>query len=454
MGFRDSIPAGLQEILQNGLLYHAFEDPLVATFLYDRGAKNQPWPGSVGSQGIMTRSGLMSPVPTPVTCSDASANTYGFEQYSVFMDQWGNSKDTNMAVSAMALASELLNYNRILGINAAETLDLVARAALYSHYGAGFSWATETTSASTSLTVADGTGFQYNPQAVSTSGSNPGEGNAAPVVNQLAPVSGSNPLPVTINGVANTVTGVTFTGQAPGPGVMLAPATLTLGSAATVTNGQAVLSSIAPVSFRPNARATANQLVAGDIATLSLFQSAVTRLRRQKVPTIGGAYTAFISPQTIDELWQDSAFQLAYRGRADSPAYRDFSVEGPIGQDGTFYGRFAGIDWIVTTNGPSDDSPLTNQGAVQYWRPIVCGQESLIRAPFAEMERLVTDMQAGGTVEVDMIKGVARILRAPLDRFGQVLTSTWSWIGGYAVGTDLLTGDSTAYKRAVVVEHA
>jgi hypothetical protein len=57
---------------------------------------------------------------------------------------------------------------------------------------------------------------------------------------------------------------------------------------------------------------------------------------------------------------------------------------------------------------------------------------------------------------------VARILRAPLDRLGQVLTSTWSWIGGYSVGTDLLTEGgypnsavaSALYKRACVVQHA
>jgi hypothetical protein len=42
-----------------------------------------------------------------------------------------------------------------------------------------------------------------------------------------------------------------------------------------------------------------------------------------------------------------------------------------------------------------------------------------------------------------------------------VLSSTWSFIGGYAVGTDFLmergvpqtTGNSAVYKRAVVIEH-
>jgi hypothetical protein len=63
-------------------------------------------------------------------------------------------------------------------------------------------------------------------------------------------------------------------------------------------------------------------------------------------------------------------------------------------------------------------------------------------------------MTSGSTVEIKELGGVVRILRAPLDRLGQVLSSTWSWIGGYTTGSDILTGDNAVYKRAVIVEHA
>ncbi|MGH9917514.1 MAG: hypothetical protein ACRD6W_01375, partial [Nitrososphaerales archaeon] len=80
MGFREVIPASLQEILQNGLLDRTFQDALVPALLYDTLADVKPWAGAVGSTGIFTKGGLMTPQTTPITGSDASAGSYGFEQ--------------------------------------------------------------------------------------------------------------------------------------------------------------------------------------------------------------------------------------------------------------------------------------------------------------------------------------------------------------------------------------
>jgi hypothetical protein len=443
MSFRDALPASLQEIVQNGLLDRVFDDALVPLFLYDTLADIRPWGAQLGSQSILTRAGLMAPVTTAVTGSDASASAYGFEQYSVKMDQFGNSIDTNMAVSAQALASKFLEDNKQLGINAAQSMNLIAQLSLYGAYGEGTTYATAGSTSSTTLDVADASGFAFAPVTLSTtSGVEAATGVAVP---QLQPVSGSNPLTVTVNGVANTVTGVTITAGH-------ASDTLTLGTAVSATTGWAVVSSIAPVQYRPNARTSASTLVAGDVATLALFESAVTRLRSQNVHPVGGAYTAHIAPQTLNELFQDANFRQVYQGRADTPAYENLTLgSGASGNSGIeFLGRFVGIDWVLNNVTPTG----TNPSGVTYYRPIVCGDGCLIKAPFESMGSLVSTLNAGSTVQVDMIGGVARILRAPLDRFGQVLSSTWSWIGGYTVGTDMLTGDSAAYKRAVVVEHA
>lgn len=439
MGFRDDIPASLQAIVQDGLLDRIYENALVPLFLYDRLAELKPWGGQMGSQAIMTRAGLMPVSTTPITGSDATASAYGFEQYSVKMDQWGNSIDTNMLLSAQALASKFIEDNKTLGINAAQTLNEVAQQSLYGAYGEGTTYVTTASTTSTALIVGDATGFANAVVDLPTTNSNPATGLTGEAVPTLAPVSSSGALPIAVGGVANTVTGVD-----------IATNTLTLGTAISATVGQAVVSSIAPVQYRPNGRASSASLVAGDIATLALFQSAVTRLRTQSVPTVGGAYTAHVSPQTIDELFQDPAFQRVYTGRSDSSAYTNFHVGDSVGDGAEFMGRFAGIDWIMNTVTPT----ATNASGVEFYRPIVCGQGSLIKAPFDRMGDLLADLNAGSTVQIDMIGGVARVLRSPLDRLGQVLSSTWSWVGGYTVGTDLLTGDSAAYKRAVVVEHA
>jgi hypothetical protein len=246
-------------------------------------------------------------------------------------------------------------------------------------------------------------------------------------------------LTVTIDGVANTVTGCDLTTN-----------TLTLGSAISASVGWSVLAATASPQVRPGARATGYNIVSGDVATLAVFQSAVTRLRAMNVPRIKGAYVAHVAPQTVEELFQDTNFLLAYRGAAASPAYRNFEPGDSLGDTGEFMGRFSGIDWVLDTLTPT----YTNPGSVEVYQPIVCGDGCLIKAPFSEMADLISAMQAGSTVQVDEIAGVVRILRAPLDRLGQVLSSTWSWVGGYTVGTDLLTGDGAIYKRAVQIEHA
>jgi len=439
MGFREVVPASLQEILQNGLLDRTFEDALVPAFLYDSLADKKPWAGAVGSTGIYTKSGLLTPQPTPITGSDASTGTYGFEQYQVKMDQYGYSIDTNMLLSAMALASKFLEDNKVLAINAAQTKNLLAQSALYGAVGTGQTWVTTASATSTALIVNNANGFTNAVANLSTTGSNPAEGLTGQATPTVVPVSGSNPLNITVGGVANTVTGVD-----------LATNTLTLGTAISATVGQAVISSVSSPQIRPNSRASGYNITASDLATLATFQSAVTRLRAQNVPNIKGAYTAHVAPQTVEELFQDNNFLLAYRGRGDSPAYRDFQPGDSMGQGGEFMGRFSGIDWILNTVTPT----YVNPGSVTVYQPVVCGDGCLIEAPFSEMADLISAMQAGSTVQVDMIGGVVRILRAPLDRFGQVLSSTWSWVGGYTVGTDVLTGDAAIYKRAVQIEHA
>ena len=428
MSFYANLPAGLQEILQNGLLERVFQDALIPEFLFDELAEIKPWGGAMGSQSIMTRAGLMVPTTTAVTGADAPVGTYGFEQYSLFMEQYGNSIDTNMAVSAQALASKFLEDNMTLGINAGQSINRIARNTLYNAYAGGNTWVTATSTTSTALVVNSAIGFDKAQQTIAGQTGNT-EGINVSNVPQYNPVSASNPLSITVGGVANTVVGIN-----------LSTNTLTLGTAISATLNQDVVALIAPVSYRPNARATAADLVSGDIATLSLFESAVTRLRSMNVPMLNGAYTAHVSPQTWQELFQDAAFQRVYTGRNESPAYKDFSLS---------QGRFIGIDWIMNNELPTENTP----GGLPVYQPIVAGKNSLIKGPFSEMADLVTQMNAGSTVQIDMVNGVARILRAPLDRFGQILSSTWSWIGGYSVGTDMLTGDSATFKRAVVLQH-
>ena len=482
-GFRESLPASLQAILQNGLLDHVFEDALVASFLYDTLADVRPWPGGLGSTSIMTRGGLLTPNTVPITGNDAAVSGYGFEQYQLQMNQYGGSIDTNMATSAMALASKFLEDNTKLGIMAAQSLDLVAQASLYGAYSGGNTYTTG--AQSTSYTpVADLTGFGQTLVADSTTNTNAAEGNQGVAVPSLVQVSASNPG-YFLNGVQGiwSYTGWQQLGAAGTQGTATNPAgagnlsgcVAVSGVLGAMAAGQSIVtclpactgvyggnnvvattySPLAPYIVRPNAKTSQWGLQSTDVATLATFRNAVTRLKSQHVPQLKGAYTAHVTPQTVAELFLDTEFQSAYRGGAatTSPVYPDNVVGSNIGGDATFLGRLAGIDWIENTVTPVVYNPAAGfQGAI--YRDIVVGADALIKGPFQDQAGLLASMTSGSTVEIKELGGVVRILRAPLDRLGQVLSSTWSWIGGYTTGSDILTGDNAVYKRAVIVEHA
>lgn len=482
-GFRESLPASLQAILQNGLLDHVFEDALVASFLYDTLADVRPWPGGLGSTSIMTRGGLLTPNTVPITGNDAAVSGYGFEQYQLQMNQYGGSIDTNMATSAMALASKFLEDNTKLGIMAAQSLDLVAQASLYGAYSGGNTYTTGAQS-TTYTPVADLTGFGQTLVADSTTNTNAAEGNQGVAVPSLVQVSASNPG-YFLNGVQGiwSYTGWQQLGAAGTQGTATNPAgagnlsgcVAVSGVLGAMAAGQSIVtclpactgvyggnnvvattySPLAPYIVRPNAKTSQWGLQSTDVATLATFRNAVTRLKSQHVPQLKGAYTAHVTPQTVAELFLDTEFQSAYRGGAatTSPVYPDNVVGSNIGGDATFLGRLAGIDWIENTVTPVVYNPAAGfQGAI--YRNIVVGADALIKGPFQDQAGLLASMTSGSTVEIKELGGVVRILRAPLDRLGQVLSSTWSWIGGYTTGSDILTGDNAVYKRAVIVEHA
>lgn len=419
-GVRPTLPAAIQAIMQNGMLDRTFRDALQPEFLYAALADQEPWQGGLGDTKTFTRKGLLTPATTPVTGSDPSAATYSIEQWSVVMDQYANSVDTNMLQSAMTLASKFLADVQQLGINAGQSINQVARNKLFAGYMGGSTWCTTAGSSDTSLIVQSVNGFQN-----------------VMVNGVLTPVSATNPLTITCNGVANTVTGVN-----------VGTSTLTLGSARVDVQGDPIIAANAPTIIRPSGIATGFNLVAGSVATLALFRAAVARLRSMNVPTFGGYYTAHIDATTEQELFNDSDFKQALQGRVDSPIWMGLSI-----------GRFSGIDWVRNIEAPTVPSG-TGGSTVTAHRPIVMGANALVAAPFQDT---IAGLLAGTGVEdvpsIRMVNvadsiDVALIVRPPQDRLQQNLSTTWSWVGDYGVPSDSTTGDAALYKRACVVEHA
>lgn len=418
---RSTLPAAIQAIMQNGILDRVFRDALIPEFLYPAIADSMPWQGSLGDTKTFTRKGLIAPTTTPLAGADiAGASTYSIEQWSVTMDQYGISVDTNMLQSAMTLASKYLADVQTLGINAGQSLNRIARDKMYRAYAGGRTWCTAAATTDTSIIVQSVNGFTHV------------------LVNGVpTPVSATNPLDVTINGVANTVTGVNA-----------GTSTLTLGTTRVDVVGDPVIAANAPVSVRPGATpaATAFQLTAGtDTADLATFRAAVVRLRKMNVPTIGGYYTAHIPPDTEAQLFADTDFKQALQSRVDSPVWRDLSI-----------GRFAGIDWVRNNESPTVLGTSTQ--LVTVFRPIVVGAGALVAAPFEGTGSLLSGTGVEDVPSIRMVEAapstqVALIVRPPSDRLQQNVSTSWSYVGDFGVPSDSQTGDAALFKRAVVVEH-
>jgi len=414
---RSTVPAAIRAMMQNGILDRVFQEALRPNFIFPAIADAMPWQGGLGDTKTFTRKGLLAPATTPITGSDTSAATYSIEQWSVTMDQYGQAVDTNMLTSSMALASKFLADVETLGINAGQSINQIARNKLFKAYAGGRTWCTTAGSSDTSIIVQSTNGFE------------------TVLVNGVpTAVSASNPLSVTIAGVANTVTGVN-TGTS----------TLTLGTARADVVGDSVVAANAPVSVRPTG-GSAYDLGTSNVATFALFRSCVTRLRKMNVPTVGGYYVAHIDPDTEAQLFSDSDFKQALQGRVDSPIYTDLSI-----------GRFGGIDWVRNIEAPTLLGG--SAGNVTVHRPIILGAGALVAAPFEGMGDLLRGSGVEDVPDISMIEAapgvqVARIVRPPQDRLQQTLSTSWSWVGDYGVPSDSTTGDAALYKRAVVLEHA
>jgi N4-gp56 family major capsid protein len=422
---RSALPAALQPMLQNGFLEQVFKDALFPELLFPKFADVDPWTAGLGSSRTSTRKGLLPVVTTPITGSDASVATYALEQWSVYMDQYGQGVQTDMMANLTALASKYAADVATLGLNAGQSINQLARNKLYTAYKGGRTWVTTTAGSGTSIAVHDLEGFGFK------------NVNGVPTA-----VSASNPLAVTIAGVANTVTGVSGTA---GPG------TLTVGTATAVTVGGAVVSTSAPVTIRPTGN-SAFDLGAGNIATLSLFRAAVARLRKMNIPTVNGNYVAFIDPDTEAQLFADADFKVAATGAIESRVFRDMSL-----------GTFLGIDWVrnnetvTITDGGTAASGVA--GTLTVHRPIVMGAGALVSAPLEGQGQLLNGTGIQNIPNINMVNvapgvDVVIIVKPPSDLLQQKLNTTWSWTGDFGVPSDANTGDSAVFKRAIMIEHA
>ncbi len=442
-------PAALQPIIQQGFLARRFQTGLKSTLGFRAIADRVTFPGRIGQTITETRRGLKAPVETPtaVTANTGLDNgmtptSWTVEQYSMGIDQYNDTLDLNMVSEGVGIARQFLANAEVNGTQAVQSLDRIARNTLFygnsggnvldvgGYLGGNTSVSTALGADASTLHVDDIRGFV----------------NAVTATGVVQPVSNANPLTVYVNGAPYVLIGVTADGA--GSNISTAPrgtsGTLQFSGNVAEANGAAgaaVVAFSAPSVIRPNGRLTTGSLVAGDTLSFKAVQSAVTKLRRNAVPTIDGLFNCTLSDEQLQGLFDDAQFQNMFRGAYQSREFRQGEVF-----------ELMGVRFIPTT-----ESPQQTLNGQAIHRAMVVGKGALVEGDYADtgysdLPETLADLK-------EMHDGICMVTRAPLDRLGQVIAQSWYWIGGFALPTDVTanpaiipTATNSALKRGVVIE--
>lgn len=448
-------PTAIQNIVQQGFLEREMEEGLDSVLAYDREALVETIPARIGESLTRTRKGRMSPTTTPLVPAAINSGmdnglspvTYADEQYTYQVLQYGQTSDVNIMQEQAGAADQLIANARNLGVAAAQSLERIAKQALFAAYLGGNSrvrgdYGTNNT---THCQVDDIRGFLLvlvNGTPTAISGANP------LTVNEIAAVAGGQNQVLSVTGVAADAVNVSSVPD----GIS---GIITFATATQPVSGDALVSSGAPIILRPGGAISTNQLKGGANLSLSLLEDGVATLRDNAIPTMAdGTYHVILDNRSERQLLADQDFKIYYAGREQSPEIRT-----------AYLIRLLGLTFIPTTEAyvqkPFSGADAANNIAVTVRRPIMIGAECLLRGNYEGLETWINREGLNPIGAINLIEGVAQILRPMLDRLQQILSLSWYWAGAYATPTDVTatpdiipTASSALYKRAVVLEHA
>ena len=449
----DLFPVNFQVLIQQGCFKKEFEDGLKSNLGFRSVADKQFFPHRISSTITETRLGLLLPNTTPMNASantgsdnglSNSNNAYQIEQYSLHLDLYANTLDLNIKESAVELASRFLENAKRLGIQANRSIDRIARNTLF--FGDTFTTTPTTnvggymggntrvnsalTANSTTLSVDDIRGFI---NVVSN------------VNNSIVPVSSLNTSIVNVNGNGYVLIGVTQDTSNVSTAPQGLSGTLTFATNVVMADGalnSPVVLSTAPFVIRSNNRLTTANLTSTDTLSFKDIVSATTQLRSNGVePVMDNCYYCYLSDTQMGGLWKDEAFQRLYRSQANDTAIKS----------GKFI-TLQGVKFITTT-----EAPQQMLNGVKIQRAIVVGKGALIEGSL-DLENLNTDYN-NNNYNVVSVNGVKHIIRAPIDPLEEVVSQSYSWIGGFGLPTDITTNpniiptaSNSSLKRAVIIE--
>lgn len=449
-----NMPASLQNAIQQGFLEREFQTGLQSALGYRAIADRETVSINVGETVTKTRAGLKAPVTTPLTPSGntnldngITPSSQTIEQYVLGIDQYGDSIDLNIVTSQVGIANQFLLNAMTNGVQAMQSLDRIARNALFAAYLGGNTKVRTTLGApAATINVDDVRGFE---QVLAASGTSAGK---------YVPVSGTYTATVQVGSNTYTLIGTARDGS----NVSVTPGgysgTLTFSGNVTVADGTAgnvVLHNNAPALVRPNGKwsggsaftgtTTTAALASTDVLTLGTIEDAVAQLRNN-TGMVGRMFNLYLDNVSMRQLFADQDFKLMYQGQYGSKEAKQGQVF-----------QLMGVNFVPTTEALVQNHP-TN-AALKVRRPILCAPGALVEGDFAGMTEKAKELTDGNS-EIQLVDGVVQVVRGPIDRLQQIIAQSWFWIGGYAVPTDatanqniIPTAGNQYLKRAVVLEH-
>lgn len=435
----NNIPASLQAAIQQGFLEREFREGLNSALAYRRVADRELIAINVGETITKTRAGLKAPITVPLLASGNTNLDNGLtptpstiEQYTLGMNLYADSIDLNVVTSQVGIANQFLLNSRINGTQARQSLDRIARNALFAAYLGGQTVVRTTLgSANVAISVDNVAGFL-----------------TVLVNGVMVPVSTTNTVPgvvvgsdlYTLVGAAADAVNVSVT---PGgiSGVLTFSATVTTADGTALNQ---VLHPNAPALHRPSSVLTARALTSANLLTLSVIEDSVAQLRNNT--GYDGLIDCYLDNVSVRQLFADPDFKQIYQGQYGAKP-SDTWRKGQV------------FELFGVTFTPTTEALVQANGSVNIRRPILCIPGALVEGDFAGMTDKAKDM-GGGNADVSMIDDVVQIVRGPLDRLQQIIAQSWFWIGGFVAPTDVTansaiipTAGAQYLKRAVPIEH-
>jgi hypothetical protein len=286
-------------------------------------------------------------------------------------------------------------------------------------------------------------------------------------------VSASNPLAVLIydNGaeVANTV--VAYLPDTPGD--EYGPGVLTLGTANTSVANRAYVKAVDATNIvRSGGGNKVDDITGIDLPTLADVRSAVSRFWQDNVPEhADGRFHCHIDPISQAKVFQDTEFQRLLTALPDYYVYRQFALGEMLN---TVFFRNSECPVSETVVGGSTASfdardpfpgELFNNGnastGVKIHRMLFTAQGGIMEY-YSDLAALLTEAGMVGSVGDARIVNngievfsdrIQMIIRAPLNRLQDTVSTSWKFIGDWPTRTDAATGSAARYKRMAVIEH-